>query len=147
MSEFIPGLRLAELFYHEALEPILERHFPGLRYSAALLGTGSEVQGFDTERSTDHGWGPRALLFLAEGHVEEYAPRIDEVMRHELPYDFRGWSTSLVPAEEGGSLIFERITSGPIHHQVTVTSVQRFLHFRLGLRTYPDIDVLDWIVF
>jgi hypothetical protein len=57
--EFVPGLKLAELFYKEAVRPVLLKHFPRLRYSAALIGHGSEVLGFDTERSTDHHWGPR----------------------------------------------------------------------------------------
>ena len=47
---FIPGLRLAGEFYAEAVRPLLDREFPGLRYAAALLGPGSEVLGFDTAR-------------------------------------------------------------------------------------------------
>ena len=67
MVEFVPGLTLAELFYKEAVSPVLLKHFSRLRYSAALIGHGSEVLGFDTERSTDHHWGPRVQLFLTEG--------------------------------------------------------------------------------
>jgi hypothetical protein len=54
MTPFIPGLQLSELFYHEAVRPILKRSFPGLAYAATLLGPGSEVLGFDTSQSTDH---------------------------------------------------------------------------------------------
>ena len=43
MPDFIPGLTLAERFYREAVRPILDSRFPGLRHSAALIGTGSEV--------------------------------------------------------------------------------------------------------
>lgn len=66
MSAFMPGVRLAGLFYRDAVRPIMERAFPGLPYAAALLGPGSEVLGYDTERSTDHDWGPRLLLFLRD---------------------------------------------------------------------------------
>lgn len=57
MTEFVPGIELGRRFYREAVEPILQRTFPDLRYSAGLIGTGSEVLGFDTERSSDHHWG------------------------------------------------------------------------------------------
>lgn len=45
---FIPGLSLAADTYHEAVRPILDATHPGLVHSAALLGPGSEVLGFDT---------------------------------------------------------------------------------------------------
>ena len=66
MPQFIPGIKLNQLFYNEAVEPILASAFPGLRYSAALIGYGSDVLGFDSARSTDHEWGLRLVIFLAE---------------------------------------------------------------------------------
>ncbi len=51
---FVNGLRLSELFYTEAVKPILNARFPNLDYSAGLIGTGSEVLGFDTPQSMDH---------------------------------------------------------------------------------------------
>lgn len=55
MPDFIPGLQLSEAFYREAVRPILDAAFPGLVYAAALIGNGSDVLGYDTPRSTDHG--------------------------------------------------------------------------------------------
>ena len=43
MADFVPGLELGEQFYTEAAKPIIETHFRGLRYSAAMLGWSSEV--------------------------------------------------------------------------------------------------------
>lgn len=40
MPEFIPGLELGELFYRNAVRPILAVHFPGLAYDAAIVGPG-----------------------------------------------------------------------------------------------------------
>ena len=54
MKDFIPGLELASKFYEEAVKPILESVFSALPYSAALIGTGSEVLGFDNAMSADH---------------------------------------------------------------------------------------------
>ena len=70
--DFIPGLELARRFYWEAVRPVLDADFPGLRHSAALIGTGSEVLGFDTPMSSDHHWGPHAMLFLAEDDCERH---------------------------------------------------------------------------
>ncbi len=53
MPAFDPGLTLARGFYEEVVAPLVG----GIEHSAALLGTGSDVLGFDTERSTDHAWG------------------------------------------------------------------------------------------
>jgi len=51
---FIKGLELSELFYEEAVKPFLVARFPNVAYSAARLGHGSDVLGFDTPQSTDH---------------------------------------------------------------------------------------------
>jgi hypothetical protein len=64
MSEFIPSLKLNQLFYEEIIRPLLHQHFPNIPYSAARLGGGSDVLGYDTPMSTDHDWGIRQQLFL-----------------------------------------------------------------------------------
>ena len=63
---FTKGLKLSELFYEEAVKPILAESFPDLTYSTALMGLGSEVLELDTPQSMDHDWGPRLMLFLTE---------------------------------------------------------------------------------
>ena len=60
---FIPGLELAGAFYREAVGPLIG----DVPHAAALIGTGSDVLGFDTARSTDHGWGPRVQVFVDRG--------------------------------------------------------------------------------
>ena len=39
-DHFIPGLKAAELFYHEVVHPILDEHFPGLKHAAGKLHRG-----------------------------------------------------------------------------------------------------------
>ncbi|MGM1065773.1 hypothetical protein [Saccharothrix sp. Mg75] len=63
-EQFLPGLELSRRFYREAVEPLVREHFGEVPHSAARIGPGSEVLGFDTERSADHERGPRLQLFL-----------------------------------------------------------------------------------
>jgi hypothetical protein len=93
VSAFISGLELSRRFYEEAVWPTLESAFPGLPHSAALLGRGSEVLGFDDEMSTDHNWEPRVLLFLSEDDQARHGEEIGEALRHGLPPRFQGHPT------------------------------------------------------
>lgn len=66
MNNFMKGLELNENFYNEIVAEVLSSSFPNLKYSAALIGWGSEVLGFDDELSADHNWGLRFQIFLSE---------------------------------------------------------------------------------
>src|SRR5438094_10305466 len=92
MSDFIPGLRLSELFYHEAVEPILASSFSTLQYSSALLGSGSEVLGLDTPQSTDHHWGPRMQIFLSMEDYTAHAARMNQALSKHLTHRFLDYS-------------------------------------------------------
>ncbi|GGD53954.1 hypothetical protein GCM10010911_09340 [Paenibacillus nasutitermitis] len=59
------GIELSRRFYAEMVEPIM-KSFPNTEYSAALIGPGSEVLGYDTDMSRDHDFSPRVFLFLEE---------------------------------------------------------------------------------
>jgi hypothetical protein len=90
MAEFTPGLELARSYYREVVRPLIDARWPGLAHSAALLGQGSEVLGFDTERSTDHDWGPRLQLFVdADGSRDGVA----SALWAALPATYRGLPT------------------------------------------------------
>ena len=71
--DFVSGIDLARMFYIEVVRPLIE----GRAHSAARLGSGSEVLGFDTPRSTDHGWGPRLYIFVAASEVDAIRTIID----------------------------------------------------------------------
>jgi hypothetical protein len=93
VSAFISGQELSRLFYEEVVRPILDATFRGVRHSAALLGRGSEVLGFDDEMSTDHDWKPRVLLFLREDDHARLSEAIREALSHQLPPQFRDQPT------------------------------------------------------
>ena len=144
MTKFMPGLRLCKLFYEEAVQPILAARFPELNYSAARLDRGSDVLGFDTPQSRDHHWGPKTMLFVSETDYAAYAPRIEQVMAHELPFEIHGHPTHFdTPEIDGGSL--KRITHYPITHGVTVTTSRRFFQEYLGFSPLDDIQEVSWL--
>lgn len=151
LPEFIPGLELSRLFYEEAVRPVLDAEFPGLVYSAAILGSGSEVLGFDTQRSTDHHWGPRLMMFLAEGDHPAYADRIREVLRHRLPYEFHGYPTNYIdhPLEaDKGVLLLQATESGPVNHRVDVLTLRKFLRDYLNFEgDLNSLTAADWLTF
>lgn len=90
---FTPGLELGRQFYQEAVQPLLEAEFPELPHSAALLGRGSEVLGFDDEMSKDHNWEPRVLLFLRDEDHAHHGASVAETLRRGLPARFRDHPT------------------------------------------------------
>src|SRR5262249_1441498 len=59
----------------EVLAPILATEFPTVGYSAALIGSGSDVLGYRTLESADHAWSPRVLLCLYEDADAWYVER------------------------------------------------------------------------
>ena len=146
---FVPGLELAGDFYASVVRPLLADEFPGLRYAAALLGPGSEVAGFDTERSTDHDWGPRLQLLLPDepgdtqadsdtesGDTESTAAAITGMLARRLPESFRGYPVSF-------SLTGE--TASAARHHVRVAGLGRWLTWLLGFDPRRGVTLLDWL--
>ena len=133
---FIPGLQLSQFFYAEAVQPLLAIHFPTVVYSAGLLGAGSEVLGFDTAQSTDHDWGPRLLLFLAEVDHKRYQPEINQMLRRELPHQIHGYPTD-----------FATTGDAAVNHRVRILTVQDFLGELLSFNPTHEPLVAEWLTF
>jgi hypothetical protein len=93
MPSFLPGLELSRRFYTEAVRPLLDEALRGIPHSAARLGSGSEVLGYDTPRSADHEWGSRLQLFLRPEDTETHGPRLTGLLSHRLPKTFLGHPT------------------------------------------------------
>lgn len=125
MPDFVPGRELNAAFYAEVVGPAVG----AVPHSAAYLGWGSEVLGYDTERSTDHGWGPRLQVFVAETDVDTVTERIHAA----LPDEFRGW-----PVRFGWDEIAPR-------EHVEILPLGQWLRGQLGFDPTAGITTADWL--
>ncbi len=146
-NRFIAGLELSKLFYELAVKPILAADFKGLKYSAALIGSGSEVLGFDTEMSSDHHWGPRAMLFLEEHAYEKYHNLIRTTLREKLPPKFLDYPTSFTPpdADDHGTQLLDEKAEGPVNHRVEIHTAKGYFLEYLAFDISEDIHPADWL--
>lgn len=125
MAEFVPGLELSRSFYEEVVADAIV----GVPHAAALLGTGSDVLGLDTPRSTDHGWGPRLELFVAEEDLAAVRERVDAL----LPATFKGW-----PTRYGWDDV-------PVSHHVETAVLRDWLLEHIGFDPRDGARLVDWL--
>ncbi|MGH8875905.1 MAG: DUF4037 domain-containing protein [Stackebrandtia sp.] len=143
-AEFLPGLELSRVFYDEAVLPLLESRFPRLRHSAALIGAGSEVQGFDTTVSTDHGWGPRLQLFLDAGDLERHGAELTAELSRRLPATVRGWPTRFRKPDTDTSYMLQW-DPGTGEPRVEVVDSDSWFREQLGVDATRDLDAREWL--
>ncbi|MEV0897091.1 DUF4037 domain-containing protein [Actinoplanes sp. NPDC049802] len=140
---FMPGLSLCRLFYLEAVRPLLDRAYPGLSHAAARIGPGSEVLGFDSERSVDHDWGPRLELFLSVEDVISHGADISALLAARLPKQICGWPTNFEPP--GARVQVMAATTGPVAHRVHITDVTNWSAGQFGFDVRRGMSALDWL--
>jgi len=147
---FIPGLELAEQLYLQGVAPLMARHFPALPYSAALLGPGSDVAGFDTPQSMDHDWGPRLLLFVSESDFAAEHDALDAVLRRELPTAICGYATRY-RRHDDKTVYMAPPGSSEGEHRVVIGTVRayfaQFLQFdaTAEIGDIAGFGVVDWL--
>jgi hypothetical protein len=125
-GEFVPNLELNARFYAEAVAPIVAP-WP---HSAARIGWGSEILGFDTERSTDHGWGLRLNVFVAADDVAAAIAAVNS----QLPESFDGW-----PVRYGWD-------EYPVTHHVEVCALSVWSTHFLGCDATKPLERIDWLL-
>ena len=114
------------MFYIEVVRPLIKER----SHSAARLGSGSEVLGFDTPRSTDHGWGPQLHIFVAASEVDATRKTINP----GLPEEFHGWSVQFG---------WDEIA---VQHHVDVVTLEEWLKSHLGFDPQVNISVKNWLM-
>ena len=147
-TPFIPGLDLNRRFYAEVVRPLLDRNFPDLVHSAALIGSGSDVLSFDTVQSTDHNWGPRLQLFLSQADHARLHDEIDAALQTQLPLTFLGYSANFSAPDhsDGGTQNMEAVDQGPVRHLIEITAVEAWFQRYLGIAPEAELTPLDWLV-
>ena len=141
MPPFIRGLELSRLFYTEAVRPLLG----DLPHTAARVGPGSDVLGYDSARSTDHDWGPRLDLFLTPDDVARHGTDLAQRLSDHLPKRFRGWSTHFVAAVDDGPVRVRADTDGPVAHMVRIGDISSWCDAELGFDPRAGVTLLDWL--
>jgi hypothetical protein len=117
-----------------------------LKYSAALIGSGSEVLGFDTEMSMDHHWGPRAMLFLRSEDFSSRRGTIQTVLSHKLPSMYQDFSTNFSePDPDDNGVQVLQPTSGPVNHRVEMYTLEGFFNSYMNIRVDKELESADWL--
>jgi hypothetical protein len=137
IGEFIPGLQLGRMLYEEAGREIVERIVPRNAYGASFIGKGSDVLGLDSERSTDHDWGPRFQIFLDPDGADCTASRLGDELRRRLPSMFKGFAVGVPQSAE--------TTARP--NLIEIYTVSSFLRRYLALSDLGGLQPLDWLTF
>ncbi len=147
MTAFIPGLELSRRFYHEAVRPILDAHYPALSYAAALVGYGSDVLGFDTEMSRDHEWGPRGYIFLRDEDAD-LASSIHATLRERLPHEFLGYPVDFAATDvEPHVQRMQSASAGPVNHRIYVEPLSAWAKRVLAYEPDDPLTPADWLTF
>lgn len=145
---FIPGLQLNARFYADLVRPLLDAHFPSLLHSAALMGYGSDVLGYDTVMSTDHNWGPRFQLFLAPSVYEQYHEAINQCLCQQLPPTFLGYSVNFSEPDlaDGGVQRMDAAVQNHVRHLIEITTIPAFFQRYLARDPDAELTMADWLV-
>lgn len=145
MSDFVKGLRLNENFYNEVVVEILNSNFPNLKYSAGLIGWGSEVLGYDDILSSDHNWGLRFQIFLSAEDYEKHYLKINQVLNENLPEFYQNYPTTFEINVHKDQRDAEKAKDS--EHNIDIETVEGFFIRYLGCNPFQEITFADWLTF
>ncbi|NYH52603.1 hypothetical protein HNR06_002192 [Nocardiopsis arvandica] len=139
---FLPGLDLSRALYTDAVAPLLAAGCRPVPHAAALLGPGSEVLGLDTDRSTDHGWGPRLQLFVADSGERG---RVLDMLADGLPDRVRGWPTRFAPGDGPPGTWLPDADAPDGRHRVEVLDLGDWFRGQVGFDPRGGVTTADWL--
>lgn len=148
MTKFIKGMELCEGFFNTCAKKIIEESFPRLKYSAGLIGYGSDVLGYDDEVSADHMWGPRFYMFLS-GEDISLKDEIFQALCRGLPYTYEGYSVNFTEPNpnDNGVQKPKLISAGKVNPLVFIQTFEEFLTEQLGTADLDNIKPYEWLSF
>ena len=131
------GMELSRRLHDDVVAPFLRRQFPGLAYAAARLDGGSDVLGFETAVSRDHGWGPRATVFLGPADLLTLGDKVSAGLEEALPDEIDGVPTRFAQPSADAPDIFG--------HGVRVDSIEGFFRDWIGCSPGSAMTIVDWL--
>lgn len=132
-----PGLELSRRLHFEVIAPLIAQHYPFLRYAAARLDGGSDVLGFDTAISRDHGWGPRLTLFLDPSDLAAIGSTLHSALETGLPPVLDGIPTRFAQPTPDAPDAFG--------HGVRITTIAGFFQDWIGCDPQTPLSTADWL--
>jgi len=137
------GIELSRRFYIDIVQPWLDDTAPGLRHAAALIGSGSELLGFDDETSKDHNWGPRVQIILSPDDFDTHAHRLIAEFSAAAPARFLGepiaWRSRPNPPASGAG------AAGAVEHGLEFHTLQSRLQDHIAVPCIQDLSPLAWL--
>lgn len=87
------GIDLSRSFFGDQIFPLLQDNFPGMLpgLSAAILGDGSEVLGFDDLISRDHNYCPRVTILITDDRYAGAGEEVETKLRQMAPGEYLGF--------------------------------------------------------
>lgn len=148
MDKFIKGMELCENFFNDCAKALIEDNFPQLKYSAGLIGYGSDVLGYDDAISTDHMWGPRFYLFLSKEDISQ-KEKIFRTLCENLPYTYGGYSVNFTEPDPNdcGVQHPKLIGKGIVNPLIFIQTFEDYLIEQLGISNLKAIKPYDWLAF
>ncbi len=119
------GLELAQGFYYDVVTPLID-----VPHAASLIGEGSEVLGYDQDRSKDHSWGPRLQLFVEDHNVE----RVQYIVDTSLPSEYDGYPVR-----------FYSWQTETVRHHVEVSTLEKWLRSHLRFVHPSELTSSRWL--
>ena len=148
MDQFIKGMALCRDFFNDCAKTVIEYRFPDLKYSAGLIGYGSDVLGYDDAVSTDHMWGPRFYLFLSCEDIAEKEHIFSELSEN-LPYTYKGYSVNFTEPDpdDCGVQHPKFIKEGTVNPLIFIQTFDEYLNEQLGIHDLNQIKPYEWLAF
>lgn len=144
-GQFVPNLVLSQQFFELAFRPTMIRNFPRMVYSAARIGFGDDVLGYDTEMWAHETWRPHINLCLNEEDIPIWG-EIWSTLSDELPVAVASLAESLKPMTEAGLNLLRAHSFAPASHNIDIGTVPDLVKERIGSTSWPELGVADWLL-